>query len=513
MPCPHFAVSIVKRSRGQSAVAASAYQSGEKLFCQSDHKQKYYSHKKEIVWSDVLLPENAPLIYKDRNTLWNSVEQIEKRYDAQLARRIIIALPREIPRDSQITLIRTFCLEQFVSKGMIADVAVHDRDGDNPHAHILLTMRALDNEGKWLPKSRMIYELDETGEKLRTASGNLKSHKENTTDWDKHENVKLWRNAWEQAVNQRYHHHGLPFTVSLSSLKEQGDSRLPTVHMGPAASQMEKRGIRTNRGNLNRDIRSYNSQLYRLKKDAQTISDRLEKLLSLQKEAALAIFPEDKPRTLSQLLWDYMDIRSDARKSVSRYAQRKADVRDLQAIAGICNWLTQENITSVDEFNTRFREAEAEVNRLNTQSEGMAKRIRALETAILHKHNLESYKPLFEKYSAIFFPARKERFECEHIRELDAYRLAVRYFKANPDKAGLSAKELISRKKKLQTEITESSDESKSISDRIRHFEQISYWLSQATAKKPLPNIREVETPDRSPEKITPKKRRNEPSL
>jgi len=513
MPCPHFSVSIVKRSHGQSAVAASAYQSGDKLFCLSDHTQKYYSHKKEIVWTDVLLPPNAPPGYKDRNALWNSVEQSEKRYDAQLARRIIVALPREIPRESQITLVKTFCFEQFVSRGMVADIAIHDRNGDNPHAHILLTMRALDNEGGWLPKSRLVYELDENGEKQKTASGNWKSRKENTTDWDRRENVKLWRNAWEQAVNRRYRHHELPFTVSLSSFKAQGESKLPTVHIGPAASQMEKRGIRTNRGNLNRDIRAYNSQLYRLRKDTQTVSNRLGELIEYQKEAALAVFPEDKPRTLPQLLWDYMDIRSDARRSAARYARHKADTRDLQAIAGICRWLNQEGICSVDELNTGFRETAAEISRLGAQADAAAKRISTLEAAIRHKRNLKNYKPVFEKYNSVFFASRKERFEREHIEELDSYRLAVRYFKANHDKASSTEKELISEKKKLQAEINEYMAATVPLRDRIARFEQISYWLSQATAKKAPSHISEVNSPEYTSEKNAPKKKRDEQSL
>ena len=163
MPCPHFDVKIIQRSKRQSAVASAAYQSGERLFSEYDQKQKYYSHKSEIVHTEIMLPPHAPPEYADRNTLWNAAEAIEKQWNSQLARRFVLAIPRELPRSQYADLIRDYCREFFVSKGMIADFAIHDKGDGNPHAHILLTMRAMDEQGKWLPKSRKVYDLDENG--------------------------------------------------------------------------------------------------------------------------------------------------------------------------------------------------------------------------------------------------------------------------------------------------------------------------------------------------------------
>jgi len=137
-------------------VAAAAYQSGDRLFCEYDQKTKHYRNKKEVVFSAILTPPHAPPELTDRNELWNSVEASEKRYDAQLARRVVMALPKEIPRDQQIQLVREYCEAQFVSKGMIADIAMHDKGDGNPHAHILLTMRPVDEKGNWAPKGRMV---------------------------------------------------------------------------------------------------------------------------------------------------------------------------------------------------------------------------------------------------------------------------------------------------------------------------------------------------------------------
>ena len=183
-PCPHFDVKIVQRSKRQSAVASAAYQSGERLFSEYDQKQKYYSHKSEIVHTEIMLPPHAPPEYADRNTLWNAAEAIEKQWNSQLARRFVLAIPRELPPEQYADLIRDYCREFFVSKGMIADFAIHDKGDGNPHAHILFTMRGMDETGKWLPKSRKVYDLDENGERIRLASGRWKSHKEDTVDWN-----------------------------------------------------------------------------------------------------------------------------------------------------------------------------------------------------------------------------------------------------------------------------------------------------------------------------------------
>ena len=172
--CPHFDVSIRQRSKGQSAVAGAAYMSAEKLFSEYDQRTKNFCYKeKEIVAKGILLPPNAPREYSDRQTLWNAVEASERQWNAQLARGIIMALPREMPADQYEALVREYCMEQFVSRGMIADYAIHDKGDGNPHAHVMLTMRAMDEHGKWLPKARRVYILDENGEPQLDSNGNV----------------------------------------------------------------------------------------------------------------------------------------------------------------------------------------------------------------------------------------------------------------------------------------------------------------------------------------------------
>ena len=128
MPVPHLEIRIVQRSKGSSAVAGAAYQAGEKLFSEYDQKMKNYLYKKEVVYTEVMLPTNAPPGYADRATLWNAAEEVEKQWNSQLARRFVVALPRETPTEMYPQMMQEYCREHFVSKGMCCDFAIHDPD-------------------------------------------------------------------------------------------------------------------------------------------------------------------------------------------------------------------------------------------------------------------------------------------------------------------------------------------------------------------------------------------------
>ena len=146
MPVPHLEIRIVQRSKGSSAVAGAAYQAGEKLFSEYDQKSKDHRRKQpEVLYTEIMFPANAPPEYADRTTLWNAVEEVEKQWNSQLARRFILALPREVPTEMYPQMMQEYCREHFVSKGMCCDFAIHDPDppGHNPHCHIMLTMRAI----------------------------------------------------------------------------------------------------------------------------------------------------------------------------------------------------------------------------------------------------------------------------------------------------------------------------------------------------------------------------------
>ena len=137
---------------------------------------------------------------------------------------------------------------------MIVDFAIHDKGDGNPHAHIMLTMRAMDAQGHWLPTAHKVYDLDENGERILLPSGEYKSHKENTVDWNDRRYSEVWRSAWAEAVNRCFERNGIETRLDLRSYERQGKDRLPTIHLGPAVSHMEKKGQRTELGEYNREI-------------------------------------------------------------------------------------------------------------------------------------------------------------------------------------------------------------------------------------------------------------------
>ena len=272
------AVVFQNYENGYAVLRLAAQDGNTVMFSEYDQKQKYYSHKSEIVHTEIILPPHAPPEYADRNTLWNAAEAIEKQWNSQLARRFVLAIPRELPRSQYADLIRDYCREFFVSKGMIADFAIHDKGDGNPHAHILLTMRAMDETGKWLPKSRKVYDLDENGQRIQLASGRWKSHKEDTVDWNDQKYAEIWRQGWADTANRYLEAIGSPERLDLRSYARQGIDKIPTVHMGPAVSQLEKKGIQTNIGNLNRDIKAANSLMQSIRQMVRSLKGWLSGL-------------------------------------------------------------------------------------------------------------------------------------------------------------------------------------------------------------------------------------------
>ena len=354
IPCPHFKITIVKRSQGQSAVAGAAYQSGERLFSEYDQKTKFYNKKKELVHAEVMLPSHAPPGYADRATLWNAVEAVENQWNSQLARRIVLAFPVEVPKEQYLSMIKEFCQEQFVSKGMIADFAIHDKGDGNPHAHILLTLRAMDEHGKWLPKARKVYDLDENGERIQLPSGNWKCHKENTVDWNDQKYAGVWRHGWETITNRYLEAAGRPERVDLRSFERQGIQQIPTVHLGPAAHQMEKRGIETFLGNLNRDIRAANSLMQSIRSAIRGLQRWIADLTE-KKQILLDALEKAKEPTLSDLLVDYFNLRNEQRSDWSGKAKLKCTVRDFEEVKRAVDYLKAHSLNTAEDLDTAIR--------------------------------------------------------------------------------------------------------------------------------------------------------------
>lgn len=325
---------VVSRGAGRSAVAASAYLSCSRMYNDYDGVQHDYTRKHGLIFQEVLLPPMAPPEWKDREQLWNAVERIEKTKDSRLAREFVVALPIELSREAQISFLRDFIQKNFVDMGMCADFAIHDTDGHNPHAHILLTVRPLEADGTWQYKTQKEYLCIRNGEEKGFTASEFKTaqaegwekqypykvgkkkvymtpsaaqehgyiradkHPKSTRfgrqnpvseHWNSEEQLCDWRKAWADSVNHTLQEHQIDARVDHRSFADQGRDEQPTIHEGYHARDMEKKGLISNRCEINRQIQSDNRLLRELKKQVakltsavmdniRSIADALEKL-------------------------------------------------------------------------------------------------------------------------------------------------------------------------------------------------------------------------------------------
>ena len=426
--CPHFDVSIRQRSKGQSAVAGAAYMSAEKLFSEYDQRTKNFCYKvKEIVAKGILLPPNAPREYSDRQTLWNAVEASEKQWNAQLARGIIMALPRELPADQYEALVREYCMEQFVSRGMIADYAIHDKGDGNPHAHVMLTLRALDEHGKWLPKGKRVYVLDENGERIRLPSGDYKSYKVRTTDWDDPGNCERWRTAWADTTNRYLERAGEEVRLDLRSYARQGVDLVPTVHMGPVVTYLEQQGIRTEIGQYNEEIKQFNRLLQSLKSRLASLKKWLAEAI---RKTAEIMKPEPYQPTLMEYIRVFQNLRKAGRADLGKKTRQTAGINDLKFAAQVQFFMQEAGISTLQDFDEFVGTQQESL----TQLDSVGKAIRKKQTELKHLETFQRLKPISDKSKRGMGFIRKQYTE-KHQQELNDFAKAVRYMNANGIKA------------------------------------------------------------------------------
>ena len=344
----HWNIGIVSRGKGKSAVAAAAYRSGEKLTNEWDGMTHDYTRKGGVVHTEIMLPPHAPPSFSDRSTLWNSVELYEKAGNAQLAREIDAALPIELSREEQIRLVREYCSSQFVSRGMCVDYAIHDTDSGNPHCHIMLTMRPLDERGAWAAKSKKEYDLDENGERIRLPSGRYKTHKVDLTGWNDKDNTLLWRKVWADFTNDFLERNGSPERIDHRSNAERGIDELPTVHMGVAACQMEKKGIATEKDELNRNIQKTNRLIQEIRAQIGKLKEWIADLFKARETAPKQ--PSQSPN-LANLLMKYLSVQREKSRKYSQRWQQQHTADELKTIAAAVNYLSEHGISNLDELD------------------------------------------------------------------------------------------------------------------------------------------------------------------
>ena len=315
-------IKIFSRGKGASAVQKAAYRSGEVMESEYDGEIHDYSKKTSIVYKEIMLPENAPIKYRDRSVLWNAVEMSERFVNAQLAREVEISLPVELTRAQNIALARKFAQEVFVKEGMCADICLHDNGTGNPHAHIMLTMRPFEEDCSW-------------GQKSYTVNG----RKIPTVDWNEREKAEYWRKAWANYQNVALKEHGIDARVDHRSYQRQGKEQIPTVHLGSAA-WMESRGIRTKFGDRNRKVDSWNREI------RQTRA-RIKKL-----KTWLYAQPLENAPSMGDVLRNI--------NNGQQLKSRTQKIKDLQAYVNVTEFLGENNINSIESLADRVTDMHQE---------------------------------------------------------------------------------------------------------------------------------------------------------
>ena len=389
-------------------MAAAAYRSGEKLVNEWDGLTHDYTRKGGVVHVEIMLPSHAPPEFQDRSTLWNSVEQIEKSSTAQLAREIEVALPIELSRAEQLALVRSFVKDNFVDAGMCADFAIHDKGTGNPYAHIMLTIRPIKENGKWGAKCRKVYDLDGQGQRIPDGKGGWKNHREDTTDWNQRGNAEKWRAAWAAYTNRALEAAGRPERIDHRSYKRQGVDKIPTVHMGPAASQMERRGIATEKGNINREIAADNKLL-------KEIKARITRLYNWCKEQS----------TQPQGRESIMDFLFQARQNTAP-ASQYAKVKSLKENVALFNFLQANGISSMPELYEKVSAMNSGYYDLRGKIVKAEHRLSVLDERLEMWAQYQKYKPVRQKLDKVA-PAKREQFEQRHSADLALFDAAVRY--------------------------------------------------------------------------------------
>ena len=425
----HCSIKIVSRGKGKSAVAAAAYRSGEKLTNEWDGLTHDYTKKGGVVHSEILLPAHAPPAFSDRSTLWNSVELSEKSNNAQLAREVEIALPVELSREEQTRLVREYCSSQFVSKGMIADFNLHDTGGGNPHAHILLTMRPLDEKGAWLPKSKKEYVLDENGEKIRLPSGRYKTRKVDLVDWNNRENAEVWRRAWADLANEFLAQNDRPERIDHRSHAERGMDELPTVHMGVAASQMEKKGVATDKGEINRMIQKTNRIIREIRGYIDELREWLAEVFRKKKELQAAPRSPD----IAMLLTKYLSVERERSRKYSVSWQQKHSASELQKISRAIVYLQAKGVATLDDLDAALSSVDGRAKALNESVKTKEGRMKKLQKLIEQGGHYNRFKPVHDELKTLKngWGKKREKFEREHESDLIIWNAANRYLHAN----------------------------------------------------------------------------------
>ena len=473
----HFHVTQVRRSAGSSVIASAAYRAGEKLYDERYGEVCDYTRKPGVIFTEIVLPDNAPSEYKDRATLWNAVEKAESRKKAQLAYSFDIALQNELTMEENIALARRFIREQFVAKGMIADLAVHSPEKEsgiqNPHFHVLCPIRPLNPDGTWGNKQKRVYKLDENGERIFNDAVA-------TTDWGKRETLEMWRAAWAAMVNEKLSEKGIDGHIDCRSYKRQGIDKVPTVHEGPAVQEMEAKGIVTDKGELNRWIKSTNSLLANLRRKLAGLMDWIGTL----KEK----LSQPKPKTLADLLIAYYDKRNAGAWS------GRAKIANLKEMSRAVNYLTDHNIATLEELKAFADALGNEADALRDSMKAKASRIKELKDLLRYAESYRQLKPLLDEMNAIKWKGKRQKFKEAHEQELRLLYVAQRKLKAASDAEGRYSESAWKQEiAKLERERQTEYERFKSLRENLMELLKVNHCVDVAAYQQEVEQRRQLQ--------------------
>ena len=440
-----------------------------------------------MIASEIMLPPHAPEIYLDRATLWNAVENCEKHPKAQLAYSFDIAMQNELTLEENMELARKFVQEQFVAKGMIADLAFHSpekEDGGipNPHFHVMTTMRPLNPDGTWGQKQRREYLLDEDGNRIRDKNGDYMFNAVHTTDWHEPETLEHWREQWAAAVNTKFEEKGLDVRIDHRSYVRQGLDLIPTVHEGANVRQMEAKGIRTDKGELNRWIKATNRLMLDIKKKIKSLFGWISEV----KEEL------SKPKTpsLADLLISYYQDRNAGAWS------QKAKGKNLKEFAEAVNYLMENKLLTLEALEARLSAVSTEFDTLSDTMKAKSARMKELQELIRQAENYKRLKPVYDELNGIKWKKQREKFETAHDADLRLFYTARRILK---EKLGGKPITLTAWKQeydRLQAEYAMLSPQYKPLREDLMKMRRVQYHLDRALQR-------------RQPEQEAPKKKQD----
>lgn len=449
----HLEAKVISRGIGRSAVAASAYMSCSKIFNNYDGVQHDYTRKHGLIYEQVLLPPQAPPEWNTRSVLWNAVEETEKSKDSRLAREFVVSLPVELSREQNISLISEYVKDNFVADGMCADFCIHDTDGHNPHAHIMLTVRPLDKNGKWQSKTEKEYLCVKNGEERGFTSTEFKAAQADgwekqyqyfvgkkkvymppskaeglervskypkstrygrqnpiTERWNSEEQLQIWRKSWADISNKYLELAKSESRIDHRSHKARGIDEQPTIYEGISARIIEKKGGVSERRELNRQIKEDNRILREIKKRIKklteavkctlpVIAETLEKLRSTMIHCRYIINFTDKWKTaktaevarLKIYCDDYSAIIAELKSKISERRQKQDEKAKTPPIKIFKH---KELTQAINELSERIEELHTEKHtilaNLNTKD---------IQTVKTKLNDIQKAVPVMERHS------------------------------------------------------------------------------------------------------------------